>query len=266
MADTPGVIGGKRAGVPSPEGNPKIKQCYGRGPGRLPQKQLGADGNAVLVPVATWGAIRLYIKISQGGVLNLVFADSLGEPLGPKVAASGVLTVTVNPLNTNTVTLNTGEVYTFQTTLTNVDKNVLIGLTLAESLANLVAAITLGDGAGTLYAAATTLNTVATAVLTSGTEITATAKSGGASGNALVTTETLPAGAWSPVGTLGGGVDGDITVDETAIVADTGLMVDIPGVAAAAPEHVGEPYLLVSVAGLAADADVTIFDAMGASW
>lgn len=66
----------------------------------------------------------------------------------------GVLTLTGNAGNTETVTVGT-KVYTFQTTLTNVDGNVLIGATAAASIQNLVNAINLGPGAGTAYAAAT---------------------------------------------------------------------------------------------------------------
>lgn len=56
------------------------------------------------------------------------------------------------PLNTETITID-GKVYTYQTSLTNVDGNVLIGSDAEESLDNLVAAINLADGAGTIYAA-----------------------------------------------------------------------------------------------------------------
>lgn len=51
-----------------------------------------------------------------------------------------------------------GKTYTFQTTLTNVDGNVRIGGDREETIANLVAAVGLGPGAGTAYAAATTRN------------------------------------------------------------------------------------------------------------
>jgi hypothetical protein len=258
------VIGARRAGVPSPEGNPKIRELYGRGTGKLPQKIFGDGGNERLVPVAMWAAIRLHIEIDKAGVLNLAFADGRGVELGPRVPASETLTGTANFANTETVTIDT-KVYTFETTLTNVDGNVLVGADLEESIENLVAAITLGAGSGTAYAAATTLHPTATAAKGSATTMVATAKSGGTSGNSIATTETGSNASWGNT-TMQGGVDGALTADETAIVANTPLEVTIPGVENASPEHIGEPYLIVSVAGLTGDAAVEIFDVMGASF
>ncbi len=70
---------------------------------------------------------------------------------------SGTLTFTGQPLDTETVTIGT-KTYTYQTTLTDIDGNVLIGATVAESIDNLVCAMIGGPatGAGTKYAAAMT--------------------------------------------------------------------------------------------------------------
>lgn len=57
--------------------------------------------------------------------------------------------------NAQTVTIGS-KVYTFQATLTDVDGNVKLGADDAESYANLAAAIELGAGAGTAYAASMT--------------------------------------------------------------------------------------------------------------
>lgn len=104
--------------------------------------------------------------------------------------ATGTLTSTgVAPANGETVTIN-GKVYTFQTVLTNVDGNVLIGANAAAALANLTAAINLGAGAGTTYATAMTLHPTVSATNPTGTTVVLTAKSGGTAGNALTTTET----------------------------------------------------------------------------
>lgn len=65
--------------------------------------------------------------------------------------------------NAETITVG-GKVYTFQTTLTDVDGNVKIGADDDEDMDNLVAAINLGAGAGTAYAAAMTANPHVTAV------------------------------------------------------------------------------------------------------
>lgn len=118
--------------------------------------------------------------------------------------AKGVLTLTANPGNTETVTLGT-KVYTFQTTLTNVDGNVLIGASASASLDNLIAAITLGAGAGTLYATATTLHPTVTATAGAGDTMNVEAKSFGTAGNSIATTETLANGSFANA-TLTGGI------------------------------------------------------------
>lgn len=95
------------------------------------------------------------------------------------VAATGSVNLTAgNAANGNTFTIN-GKTYTFQTSLTNSDGNVLIGGSATASIANLVAAITLGAGSGTTYAAATTAPSNVTGAVNGTTatvaDITATA-------------------------------------------------------------------------------------------
>lgn len=112
------------------------------------------------------------------------------------VYASGVLTISSTPLNTETVTIG-GKVYTYQTTLTNVDGNVLIGGSAAAALANLKAAINLEAGAGTTYAAATVVNPHAAASAVTATTLTVKSKVPGAIGNFIATTETIvTGGSW----------------------------------------------------------------------
>ena len=124
------------------------------------------------------------------------------------VQATGTLTGTVNFANTETVTTGT-KTYTFQTVLTNVDGNVLIGIDLATSLANLSAAINLGAGSGTVYAAATTANGFVSS--TSGaTTLVATALLGGTVGNVIATTEGAANASWGAATLLGG--TGDVSV------------------------------------------------------
>ncbi len=130
----------------------------------------------------------------------------LGALEGGIIAATGVLTLTANATDTETVTIDT-KVYTFQTTLTDVDGNVLIGATASDSLDNLIAAITLGAGAGTLYAASTTLHPTVTAAAGVGDTLDATAKTLGTNGNSIATTETLASGSWGGA-TLSGGTNG----------------------------------------------------------
>lgn len=125
------------------------------------------------------------------------------------VAATGTLTMTGNAVDTETVTLGS-KTYTFQNTLTDVDGNVLIGATASDSLDNLIAAITLGAGSGTLYAASTTLHPTVTAAAGAGDTMDVTAKDKGTAGNALASTETLTNGSFGGA-TLSGGA-GDLVI------------------------------------------------------
>lgn len=127
------------------------------------------------------------------------------------VAATGNLAVNSIPLNNETVTIGT-KTYTFQTVLTNVDGNVLIGASASASIDNLVAAINLGAGAGTLYALATTLHPTVSAAAGAGDTMDATAKTPGTAGNTIATTETFSdvLSVWGGA-TLSGGV-GDMVI------------------------------------------------------
>lgn len=132
----------------------------------------------------------------------------VGDPAS--VAAIGTLSVPINPSDTETVTID-AKVYTFQTTLTNVDGNVLIGATPADSVKNLVKAITLGTGEGTNYAKSMTEHPTVTAVVGSPTtDMDVTAKVPGTGANTLATTETLAGGGnqWGGA-TLAGGTGTD---------------------------------------------------------
>lgn len=110
---------------------------------------------------------------------------------------TGLLTLTGLPLNNETVTIG-AKAYKFQTTLTETDGNVLIGATAAASIANLVAAITLGASAGVKYAVAMTAHTTATAAGGPSGDDTMVAKAltAGVTGNAIASTETLTNGSW----------------------------------------------------------------------
>ncbi len=131
------------------------------------------------------------------------------------VDATGVLTLAGNAANNETVVIN-GKTYTFQTSLTDSDGNVLIGANASDSIDNLIAAITLGDGVGTKYATATTLHTTMTAAAGAGDTMNAVARVPGTAGNSFGTTETLATGGsqWANA-TLTGGVNG--TAYETVV-------------------------------------------------
>lgn len=142
------------------------------------------------------GGTIVYVSV---GVTN---ADNLAAPPSTVVAIS-------IPAGTNTNSITIGnaaadilgtffvqpadgamlniadKMYTLQETLTNVDGNVLIGATLADTISNLVAAINLSGGAGTLYAASMTAHTEIRAEVHSTTVIRCIALTPGTSGNSL---------------------------------------------------------------------------------
>lgn len=121
------------------------------------------------------------------------------------VAATATLTLTGLPLNNETITVG-ARTYTFQDVLTNVNGNIKIGATAAETITNIVAAINLGTGSGTKYAAATVLHPTASAADGTGNTVVFTAKTAGAAGNALASTDTLTNGSFS-ADTFAGGAD-----------------------------------------------------------
>lgn len=117
-------------------------------------------------------------------------------------AATGLLTFTDQPEDTETVVIG-GKTYTFQAVLTNTDGNVLRGATLADSITNLKNAINLGTGAGTTYAASTTIHPDVSAT-DSATILTVTAKVAGEDGNAITTTATVADASWGDATLTGG--------------------------------------------------------------
>jgi phage tail sheath protein FI len=122
------------------------------------------------------------------------------------LAAKATLTFAAQPSNGDTVTMD-AKTYTFKTALTPAANEVLIGVDVAGSIANLVAAVTAGAGAGTVYGAGTTANaTIAAAAGATGT-LVATAKTAGQAGNALATTKTSANLSWDNP-TLSGGQGG----------------------------------------------------------
>lgn len=115
--------------------------------------------------------------------------------LSALVRASQDLTLTGNLTNAQTITIG-GKVYTTQTSLTDVDGNVLIGASAEATIDNLVAAINLAAGAGTLYAASMTKNPHVRAVKVSPTVLRVTAQVPGAIGNFITVSETQTNASW----------------------------------------------------------------------
>jgi hypothetical protein len=150
--------------------------------------------------------------------------------------ASQTLTLTANAGNTETVTIDS-KVYTFQTSLTNVDGNVLIGATMLDSLNNLRQAINLEPaGSGISYAAATVVHPTARAVNGAGNTLVARAKAVGSGGNSLATTETLANGSWGAATMAGGGTNGWTELNYNG--TDSAIY-EAPGLSGAEEIHVG---------------------------
>lgn len=104
--------------------------------------------------------------------VRLDFLDGVDAALtaanwtGTDVYPTSTFTFSGLPPNGNNITVG-GKLYTWQTVLTNSDGNVLIGGSIAACITNIIAAVNLGAGSGTLYAAATTANTAAQATASS---------------------------------------------------------------------------------------------------
>lgn len=128
----------------------------------------------------------------------------------PLVAASSILTLTVNASNTNTVTVGTKNgttpaVYTFKTSLASAF-DVLIDTNIQNTLQNLYNAINAGPGAGTKYGTSTTSNFDVFATQLPAGQMQVTANLAGTAGNAIPTSKTGITGAWTST-TLAGGLD-----------------------------------------------------------
>lgn len=163
---------------------------------------------------ATDAELQVCSYTRSGAVITLTYGNSgtagnavtIAGTYRVGVAASGTINATAGiPADNDTFVLN-GKTYTFKTTLSNTDGFVLIGASATTAIANLVAAVTLGAGAGTTYAAATTAPTGITAAVSSpATVATITATAVGTAGNSLTLAKTGTNLAVSGA-TLSGGV------------------------------------------------------------
>jgi hypothetical protein len=149
--------------------------------------------------------------IGRGTVSWSVFAFE-------SVQAFGTLTLVGVPLNGETVTLGS-KAYTFQTVLTNVDGNVAIGGSTNVAIANLYAAVTLGAGAGTAYAAATTAHPTVFADAPVALAMRVFALTAGPVGNSISTVETLTNGSFGSATLINGSTQTPISI--------TGIGVDV---------------------------------------
>jgi hypothetical protein len=117
--------------------------------------------------------------------------------------AVGTLAATSDITNTETVTIG-AKVYTFEDSLTNVDGNVKVGADEDATLVNLKAAINLEAGAGTKYAALTTVHPDVAAISAAAGELVVRAKVDGSAANGIATTETANDAEWGAAALSGG--------------------------------------------------------------
>jgi len=142
------------------------------------------------MPLADAGGINTWTEFDgstrnnfiEGLTTSLMLA---GWSLTQKVFSSVTGTYGSNPSNGQTV--SAGYVtYTFVSALSSAANQVLIGANLAATLSNLVAAVNLAPGAGSVYSAATPINPIVQASATS-TTVTFSFRFAGPMGNSTPT-------------------------------------------------------------------------------
>jgi hypothetical protein len=128
--------------------------------------------------------------------------------------AYAFLAITDNFDDGETVTIGS-RTYTFQDTLTDSNGNVQIGGSADDSFNNLIAAIVLGGGAGSAYAASTTVHPSVTAYAQSSLLMKCQALSAGAAGNSIGVSESTADATWI--------TEGGIEVSSLALGSDDAL-------------------------------------------
>lgn len=198
--------------------------------------QLGSDLDFTAACIETVGA-TLYVGGSRGSATECAgivasmplgggsWTDEFSEGDTAAQAATtayAFLGTDANFSNGDTITVG-GKTYTFQTTLTNTDGNVLIGTTAAQSLGYLASAISNLGGRGTAYATDTTTNTQVSAYLRLPNQLAAHALVIGTGGNGIGCTSSQAHAWWYgeggvPRSDLYRGFDaGTVTVNATTI-------------------------------------------------
>ncbi len=214
-----------------------------------------ASGYQTLISGATWNTVAGNLK-EVAGTLNTLASGSKGAAvveIGPvyafkfqasigsgvrnkgtltaaanatNTAASGVLTLTGQPSDTQTCTIGSS-VYIFDdTTLVDEPFHVLIGATASDTIDNLVAAITGGAGEGTLYGTDTPAHTLVTAANGTGDTMDVTALTPGTAGNAIATTDTMSNASWGAANLAGGTTETVTTDDKTYTFKADGFVED----------------------------------------
>jgi len=167
--------------------------------------RIGSNTTFNGTAVFTASPTNVYLSDSTSGGASTIsvttgLLSSLGIGLGAN--ASNVLSAIGNAAANDTVTIGT-QTYTFKAAAAAANE-VTIGANVAETLANLAAAVNGAAGAGVAYGTGTVANADATAVAGAST-VTFTAKVAGTGGNAIVSTETAANFGFSNGATFTGG-------------------------------------------------------------
>ncbi len=156
----------------------------------LPPQVVGRGaGNRPRFLISNVGTKTVYFETGTqlGSAANALVAV---VPTAPVKAAGTWTNDTSQPANGSTVTIGT-KVYTFQTTLTDVDGHVKIGASATASTTNLFNAINGSGGTiGTDYATSTIPHTQVVATNPTATTVVATALVAGSLYNAVATTSS----------------------------------------------------------------------------
>jgi hypothetical protein len=141
--------------------------------------------------VASQGTLTLDTNPVDGDTMTVdAKVYTFKGPLVDAVASQGTLTLDTNPTDGDTMTVD-ARVYTFEDTLTDVDGNIKIGIDLAATKLNLVAAFDLSGTAGVDYATSMTAHATVTIASFVGDDAVLTAVTPGVAGDSIVTTETF---------------------------------------------------------------------------
>ncbi|HUM07094.1 MAG TPA: flagellin [Terriglobales bacterium] len=167
--------------------------------------RIGSNTTFNGTQVFTGTAIDIFLSDSTSTGTSTVSAttgviSSLGIGLGAN--ASNTLSAIGQPTAGKVVVIGT-QTYTFAAAA-GAANTVAIGATVADTLANLAAAVNGGAGAGVAYGSGTVANADATAAAGTST-VTFTAKVAGTGGNALVSTTDDAKLGFSNAGTFSGG-------------------------------------------------------------
>lgn len=160
------------------------------------------------------------VELNDNGTVR----ELIRQTLIAGVKATQLLTFSAAPADTKTVTID-GKVYTFQTTLTEANGNVLIGVSATTARNNLLSALSKGGADGTDYASAMTVHATIDGVA-NGANLTINAKIAGLGGNVINTLEddaNLSFGAT----TLAGGIDPDEMQYAAAVILEANQTIQI---------------------------------------